>query len=40
MRCAVLIWIIAFAALQPAAAGDYHQEELRIPMAESAPAVA
>ena len=37
MRCAVLLWVIAFAALQPAAAEDYYQEELRIPMAEAGP---
>ena len=36
MRFTALFWIIAFAALQPAAAEDYHQEELRIPMAEAA----
>src|SRR4051795_6238157 len=33
MRCAVLFWMIALATLQPAAADDYYQEELRIPMA-------
>jgi dienelactone hydrolase len=37
MKCAVLIWIIALAALQPAAAENYYQEELRIPMAETGP---
>jgi dienelactone hydrolase len=37
MRCAVLLWMIAFAALQPAAAEDFYQEELRIPMADSGP---
>jgi len=37
MRCAVLLWVIAFAALQPALAEDYYQEELRIPMAAAGP---
>ena len=37
MRCAVLLWMIAFAALQPAAAEDFYQEELRIPMAAAGP---
>ena len=38
MRCAVLLWMVAFlAALQPAAAEDYYQEELRIPMAAAGP---
>ena len=37
MRCAVLLWMIAFAALQSAAAEDYYQEELRIPMAAAGP---
>jgi len=37
MRCAALLWMIAFVVLQPAAAEDYHQEELRIPMAAAGP---
>jgi dienelactone hydrolase len=37
MRCAVLFWMIALATLQPAAADDYYQEELRIPMAAAGP---
>jgi|1185.fasta_scaffold1566760_2 hypothetical protein len=37
MRRAVLLWMIAFAALRPAAADDYYQEELRIPMAAAGP---